>query len=63
MKAYSVVDKQGKNKGVYHDTINGAILYFMMNGIKGAYIGHVLKDWENFERKGLKVQEYDLELK
>lgn len=60
MKIYCVIDKYGKNKGAYHDTINGAIFYFMMSGGKGVYVGQVLKDWNNFKDDGSKVQEYDI---
>jgi len=60
MKIYCVIDQHGKNQGIYHDTDIGAIHYFMMSGKKGAYIGKMMDDWNNFKESGTKVQEYDI---
>ena len=60
MYAYTVINQFNENSGVYHSTENGAIIWFMMNGNKGAYLGNVLNDFENFKKQGARVQEFKL---
>ena len=58
---YQVIDHLGRSKGIYHENINAAIMFFLMNGNRGAYLGNMTNDWDNYKLAGARVAEYVLQ--
>ena len=61
MLVYQIVNPNSPpSSGIYHENINAAIMYFLMSGNKGAYLGNMTNDWDNYKEAGWTVKEYIL---
>lgn len=60
MLVYCVRNRHGECSGVYHANVNAAIMYFLMGGRRGAYLGNMTNDWDNYKETGANVREYEL---
>jgi len=62
MKAYRVIyhHTEKARDAVYHENINAAIKYFLMDGKRGVYLGNMTNDWDNFKEAGAKLLEYEV---